>query len=136
MSGYPAPAEDYNLKTIPDMIERFGLVTGLSDQIFENYRDCKRGARCSIIEKHFTIDRNGGGSDDAFSLEPAEMENLCLDVKTAWSAMGRVDYGCKLSEKGNVQFRRSSYFIKEMKLGSCYNITYYTLHSSRVWFSA
>src|SRR5690606_27426905 len=36
VSGYPAPAEDYNLRTIPNMIERFGLVTGLSDHTLDN----------------------------------------------------------------------------------------------------
>ncbi len=63
------------------------------------------------------MDRNGGGPDDIFSLEPAEMADLCRDAKTAWSAMGCVDYGCKSSEKGNVQFRRSLYFVKDMKVG-------------------
>lgn len=118
VSGYPAPAEDYNLKTIPDMIERFGLVTGLSDHTLDNttaIASVVLGA--SIIEKHFTLDRNGGGPDDIFSLEPAEMADLCRDAKTAWSAMGCVDYGCKSSEKGNVQFRRSLYFVKDMKVG-------------------
>lgn len=118
VSGYPAPAEDYNLRTIPDMINRFGLVTGLSDHTLDNttaIASVVLGA--SIIEKHFTLDRSGGGPDDSFSLEPAELAALCRDSKTAWSALGDVNYGRKSSEQGNVKFRRSLYFVKDMKVG-------------------
>lgn len=119
VSGYPAPAEDYNLRTIPDMIERFGLVTGLSDHTLDNttaIASVVMGA--SIIEKHFTLDRNGGGPDDSFSLEPAELAALCRNSKTAWAALGKVDYGRKSSEQGNVKFRRSLYFIKDLNKGA------------------
>lgn len=118
VSGYPAPAADYNLRTIGDMIERFGLVTGLSDHTLDNttaIASVVLGA--SIIEKHFTLDRNGGGPDDSFSLEPADLAALCRDSKTAWKALGEVDYGRKSSEQGNAQFRRSLYFVKDMKAG-------------------
>ena len=118
VSGYPAPAEDYNLRTIPDMIERFGLVTGLSDHTLDNTTAIASVALgASIIEKHFTLDRSGGGPDDSFSLEPREMTALCQGAKTAWFALGKVDYGRKLSEQGNVKFRRSLYFVKDMKAG-------------------
>ena len=118
VSGYPAPAEDYNLATISDMIEKFDLVTGLSDHTLDNTTAIASVALgASIIEKHFTLDRNGGGPDDSFSLEPAEMAALCRDTETAWSALGRVNYGRKSSEQGNVQFRRSLYFVKDMKAG-------------------
>jgi N-acetylneuraminate synthase len=118
VSGYPAPAEDYNLRTIPDMIERFGLVTGLSDHTLDNttaIASVVLGA--SLIEKHFTLDRNGGGPDDSFSLEPADLAALCRDSKTAWKALGQIDYGRKSSEQGNAQFRRSLYFVKDMQAG-------------------
>ncbi len=118
VSGYPAPAEDYNLRTIPDMIDRFGLVTGLSDHTLDNttaIASVVLGA--SLIEKHFTLDRNGGGPDDSFSLEPADLAALCRDSKTAWAALGRVNYGRKSSEQGNVQFRRSLYFVKDIPEG-------------------
>lgn len=130
VSGYPAPAKDYNLKTIPDMIDRFGLVTGLSDHTLDNttaIASVVLGA--AIIEKHFTLDRNGGGPDDSFSLEPAEMESLCKDSKTAWAALGCVDYARKSSEKGNVQFRRSLYFVQDMSAGD--TITHDCIRSVR-----
>jgi N-acetylneuraminate synthase len=70
-----------------------------------------------IIEKHFTLDRRGGGPDDSFSLEAPDLVALCRDTKTAWKAMGEVDYSRKVSERGNVQFRRSLYFVKQLAAG-------------------
>jgi N-acetylneuraminate synthase len=118
VSGYPAPSSDYNLRTIPDMIRRFGVPTGISDHTLENTTAIAAVALgACIIEKHFTIDRNGGGPDDSFSLEPTELKDLCLSARTAWAALGAVDYGQKSSEKGNAKFRRSLYFAKSMKAG-------------------
>lgn len=118
VSGYPAPAEDYNLRTIPDMIKRFGLITGLSDHTLDNTTAIASVAiGASIIEKHFTLDRSGGGPDDSFSLEPAELVALCHGAKTAWQALGKIDYGRKSSEQSNVKFRRSLYFVKDMRAG-------------------
>lgn len=118
VSGYPAPAADYNLRTIPDMIARYGLVTGLSDHTLDNTTAIASVALGScIIEKHFTLDRSGGGPDDSFSLEPAEMAALCQGARTAWEALGQVDYGRKSSEQGNAQFRRSLYFVKNLAAG-------------------
>lgn len=118
VSGYPAPSEDYNLFTIPDMIDRFGLVTGLSDHTLDNITAITSVALgASIIEKHFTLNRSAGGPDDSFSLEPEDLTALCRDSKTAWKAMGAVNYGRKSSEQGNVKFRRSLYFVKDLKAG-------------------
>ena len=115
VSGYPAPAEDYNLRTLVDMQQRFGLVTGLSDHTIDNTTAISSVALgVSIIEKHVTLDRNGGGPDDSFSLEEEELKELCVGAKTAWESLGKVDYGRKSSEQGNIKFRRSLYFVKNV----------------------
>lgn len=118
VSSYPASPQDYNLRTLADMIERFGLVTGLSDHTLDNTTAITSIAMgASIIEKHFTLNRNGGGPDDSFSLEPADLSALCVGALIAWEAMGRVDYGRKVSEQGNLKYRRSLYYVKDLKIG-------------------
>ena len=118
VSGYPAPAADYQLRTLTDMIGRWGVVTGLSDHTLDNTTAIAAVALgAALVEKHFTLDRDGDGPDDSFSLLPHELAQLCQGARTAWSALGRVDYGRKSSEVGNAQFRRSLYFVKALQAG-------------------
>lgn len=118
VSGYPAPAEQYNLRTIPDMAQRFNVLSGLSDHTIDNATAVAAVALgACLIEKHVTMDRNGGGPDDSFSLEPHELQALCKDAKTAWAALGKVNYERTEAEKGNVKFRRSLYIVKDIKAG-------------------
>lgn len=135
ISGYPTPIEECNLRTISDMSTRFGLVTGLSDHTLDNTAAIAAVALgASIIEKHFTLSRNDGGPDDSFSLEPLELKKLCRDARSAWSSVGRVDYGLKSSERGNVQFRRSLYYVKSLSAGD--TITSDAIRSVRPGFGA
>ena len=118
VSGYPAPASEYNLATIPDMAKKFGVLTGLSDHTIDNTTAITSIAfGACIIEKHVTLNRDGGGPDDSFSLEPEELAQLCRDSKTAWSARGKVNYERTESEQGNVTFRRSLYAVKDINIG-------------------
>lgn len=119
VSGYPAPAADYNLRTLSDMQRRFGVLTGLSDHTIDNITAITSVAMGAvIIEKHVTLDRNGGGADDSFSLEPAELAALCRDTKTAWQALGKVSYERQQSEQANVKFRRSLYYVEDLPAGT------------------
>lgn len=122
VSGYPAPAQEYNLRTITDMAARFGVVTGLSDHTLDNTTAIASVALgASIIEKHFTLDRSGGGPDDSFSLEPNELAALCSGAKTAWEALGSASYERMPSERANAKFRRSLYFVQSLKAGDKIN---------------
>ena len=118
VSGYPAPASEYNLRTIPDMLKRFNKVTGISDHTLDNttaISSISLGA--SIIEKHFTLDRSRGGPDDSFSLEESDLMELCTNSRTAWDSLGKINYLRTSSEESNLKFRRSLYFVKDIKSG-------------------
>jgi len=118
VSGYPAPAQEYNLLTLKDMREKFGVTVGLSDHTLSNTTAVAAVALgATLIEKHVTLDRSGGGPDDSFSLEENDLEDLCTVTKTAWEALGKVNYERTESEKGNVKFRRSLYFVRDLKQG-------------------
>jgi N-acetylneuraminate synthase len=94
------------------------VLSGLSDHTIDNATAVASIALgACLIEKHVTLDRNGGGADDSFSLEPSELKQLCTDTKTAWLSLGGVNYDRTEAEKGNVKFRRSLYVVKEIKAG-------------------
>lgn len=119
VSGYPAPADQYNLRTITDIAERFNVLSGLSDHTIDNATAVASVALgACLIEKHVTMDRNGGGADDSFSLEPDELKALCQDTKAAWQALGKVTYERTEAEKGNAKFRRSLYVVEDVKAGT------------------
>jgi len=123
VSSYPALASDYNLSRIADMRERFQTVVGLSDHTIAN--TCAIASVVlggCIIEKHFTLDRNGGGADDSFSLEPNDMRDLCESSLAAWQSIGKPEYGLKFSESDNAKYRRSLYFVKPLKQGDTIEI--------------
>ncbi|MHC9247331.1 pseudaminic acid synthase [Aeromonas jandaei] len=118
VSGYPAPAAEYNLRTIPMLRQRFGIEVGLSDHTQGSATAIAATALgATLIEKHFTLARADGGPDCAFSMEPAELTELVASVNTAHAALGVADYQLTASEQGNRAFRRSLYLVKEMVAG-------------------
>jgi pseudaminic acid synthase len=118
VSGYPTLSSDYNLRTMQDMGSRFNVMTGLSDHTLDNLTALASVALGAVvIEKHVTLDRSRGGPDDSFSLEPSELEKLCVDSLRAWEALGKVDYGLKPGEKGSLLHRRSLYFVENLAAG-------------------
>jgi N-acetylneuraminate synthase len=107
-----------NVRTVADLAQRFGCVTGLSDHTPGTAASVAAVAcGASVIEKHFTLARSDGGPDSAFSLEPDEFTALVQDCKDAWRALGRPGYDLQASEKTNLQFRRSLYVVADVRAG-------------------
>jgi len=118
ISSYPAPIDQSNLLTIPDMRKRLGVQIGLSDHTVTNTASVVASALgATLIEKHFILDRNEKGPDSEFSINPAELISLCKETKDAWLSLGCAGYERKPAEEANIKFRRSVYFVKDMKAG-------------------
>jgi N-acetylneuraminate synthase len=118
VSGYPTPAAEANLRTIPDLAASFGTVVGLSDHslgIGVAVAGVALGA--AIIEKHVTLRRADGGPDSGFSLEPDELAALCAGCRDAHAALGAVRYGGKASESTSKLHRRSIYAVADIAQG-------------------
>ncbi|MFT2091417.1 pseudaminic acid synthase [Paraglaciecola sp. 2405UD69-4] len=117
-STYPAQATNTNLVTIAHLKEAFGCQVGLSDHtagVGVSVAAVALGA--TVIEKHFVLDRNAGGVDAAFSLEPDELSSLVKETTRAHQAMGQVCYGGTQAEEKSKLYRRSIYISKDMKAG-------------------
>lgn len=121
-SAYPAPYEEANLRTIADMSRQFEAIPGLSDHtlgIAVPLAAVALGAR--VVEKHFILDRNQGGPDASFSLEPAEFKEMVKAIRQVEKSLGEVSY--ILSEKGKAsrEFARSLFVVKDIKKGDIFS---------------
>jgi N-acetylneuraminate synthase len=118
ISAYPAPAEQSNLATIQDLSARFNVISGLSDHTLGTAVSVTSVALgASLIEKHFTLNRAEEGPDSTFSLEPEELKKLVEETTVAHKAIGKAGYERKPVEADNIKFRRSLYFVKDLKPG-------------------
>jgi len=118
ISSYPAPVDQSNLLTIPDMRKKLGVQIGLSDHSITNTASVVASALgATLIEKHFILDRNEKGPDSEFSIEPDELTTLCKETKDAWLSLGCAGYERKPAEEDNIKFRRSVYFVKDISAG-------------------
>jgi pseudaminic acid synthase len=120
-SGYPAPPEEMNLRTIPHLAEAFQVPVGLSDHtlgIAAPIAAVTLGA--CIIEKHFTLSRATPGPDSAFSLEPQEFKAMVSAVRITEKALGEVHYEATEHEAASRAFRRSLFVVKDMQAGDVF----------------
>lgn len=118
-STYPASPENSNVTTIRAMRTAFGdCEVGLSDHTMGcGVAIAAISLGATVVEKHFTLRRADGGVDSAFSLEPEEFKNLCVESERAWRGLGRVTFGATGAEEGSRMFRRSLYISKGMQAG-------------------
>jgi N-acetylneuraminate synthase len=120
-SAYPAPPEEMNLRTIPEMARRFNVPVGLSDHtmgIAVPVAAVALGA--CILEKHLTLSRSTPGPDSAFSLEPHEFKAMVDAVRIAEKALGEVHFGLSGKEEASRAFRRSLFVVEDVKQGEVF----------------
>jgi pseudaminic acid synthase len=120
-SGYPAPPEEMNLRTIPAMIERYGVPIGLSDHTLGLAAPVAAVAvgGC-ILEKHLTLSRDVPGPDSKFSLEPDEFRATVAAVREAEAALGEVRWGPTEREQPSRVFRRSLFAVRNIAAGEAF----------------
>ena len=117
-STYPAQATQSNILTIPHLRHAFGCQVGLSDHtagVGVAVAAVALGA--TVVEKHFVLDRQAGGVDAAFSLEPKELTALVTETQRAHQALGQVTYGGTQAEETSKQYRRSIYVSDTIQQG-------------------
>jgi N-acetylneuraminate synthase len=120
-SAYPAPAEEMNLRAIPEMARRFGVPVGLSDHTMGIAAPLAAVALGGcIIEKHLTLSRATPGPDSAFSLEPLEFKAMVEAVRTTEKALGKAYFGASEKEEASKVFRRSLFVVQEVKRGEAF----------------
>ena len=117
-SAYPAPIEDANLLTIPDMKDRFQTKVGISDHTMGSTVPMAAVALgAEVVEKHFIIDRSIGGPDSAFSMTQEEFTQMVKNVRNVEKALGNVYYPTDSSKIKGREFSRSLYIAEDMKAG-------------------
>lgn len=118
ISSYPAPVDQSNLTQISNLAKRFNVVTGLSDHSLGTTISIAAVAQgACLIEKHFTLNRSDKGPDSEFSIEPNEFTKLCKETKDSWLSIGQSGFSRQKSEKININYRRSLYFVKDLPKG-------------------
>lgn len=117
-SSYPAEPEDANISRMELLKKKFSVKVGLSDHtlgIGTSIAAIALGA--TVIEKHITLDREHGGVDSAFSMEPAEFAQLVLEGKSASESLGRSTWSMQPSENESRRLRRSLYIVTDVEKG-------------------
>lgn len=125
---YPTPMKDVNLKAMLEIKEKFGVKVGYSDHtegIEVPIAAVALGA--TVIEKHFTLDKNMEGPDHKASLEPSELKAMVKSIRNIEQALGTGHKTISESERKNIEIARKSIvaakYIKKGEIFTEENIT-------------
>lgn len=129
-SAYPALPQDANLLTIPDIKDRFGVPSGLSDHTLGIEAPIIAVAfGAQVIEKHFILDKKIEGPDAHFSLDESEFSEMVNAIRKTELMIGKVDYSMNEKKKKHREFSRSLFISEDVKTGDF--ISYKNVRSVR-----
>lgn len=116
-SEYPAPPENINLKTIPNLKEIFKCPIGLSDHTLGTSIPIASVALgSSIIEKHFIVNKDIKTADSFFSATPDELKAIVEGSKLVFKALGEIKYPMI-----QLKDQRSVIVTKDIKKGEIFS---------------
>lgn len=119
-SQYPAQISDANLSTIPDMAKRFNVKVGVSDHTMGSIVPIVAvSLGATVVEKHFILDRNMGGADSTFSMEPKEFRDMVVNIRDVEKSLGLVNY--TVSKKDKLR-RRSLFAVKDIGINELFTL--------------
>ncbi len=119
-SAYPTPPDDANLSTLQRIADSFNVHVGLSDHSHGTLVSSIAVAMgACFVEKHFTLNREDGGVDSEFSLNPQELEQLVCDCRIAKASVGQPAFTPTKNEQTVLLNRRSLYVVEVVKQGEC-----------------
>lgn len=118
VSSYPTATKESNLSNIVWLRDKYGVPVGLSDHTTTNTASVTAiGMGAVAIEKHFKLDEADCGPDASFSLTIEQLGGLVSECSEAWVAKGSVGFSRTDSERLNTVFRRSLYFVRNLREG-------------------
>ena len=120
---YPTPMEDVNLRAMQTIKDKFGIAVGYSDHTLGIEVDIAAVAMgASIIEKHFTLDKELEGPDHKASLGPNELRSMVDAIRNIEKAMGDGVKSLTKSEEPNIDIARKSIVAKrKIKKGEIFS---------------
>jgi N-acetylneuraminate synthase len=121
---YPSPFEDVNLNAMITLKHAFGLPVGFSDHTKGIAIPIAAvGMGATIVEKHFTLDKNLPGPDHVASMDPGELNDMVKAIREVEMALG---HGRKIpapSEIKNIKIARKSLVaVQEIKTGEKFTL--------------
>ena len=121
---YPTPYCDINLRVLRTLKEKFNLEVGLSDHslgIEVPIAAVALGA--TVIEKHFTLDKNMSGPDQKASVDPQELKQMIISIRNVVQALGASEKVVCDSERENMYVARKSIVaLRDIKKGEVFSV--------------
>ena len=117
-TAYPAPYEEINLNTIPLFQKEFDVKVGLSDHTMGSVVPMGAVALgAKVVEKHFILDRELGGADSSFSMNPIEFKFMVDSIRNLEKALGKPSFELTKKTIGSRTRGRSLYISEDVKEG-------------------
>jgi N,N'-diacetyllegionaminate synthase len=129
VSEYPCPINQVNLRAMLTLENEFNLPIGYSDHTLGTdviFAAVALGAK--VIEKHFTVDREMKGPDQAVSIEPKELKDMICSIRNIEKCMGngiKIPALCEI--KNRKLLRRGLVFTNDIEKGSIVSLEDFTI---------